>query len=117
MQTWKRRALGYLILLGAAILLTAKGYQIGMRVYEGRPRTYLDSLQFAVEMFTTTGFGGDSPWESAEMHTFVAVTDLLGMVLLVGALPVFVAPIVENALSTTTPQELETAVTDRKSVV
>jgi Trk K+ transport system NAD-binding subunit len=112
MQTWKRRALGYLILLGAAILLTAKGYQIGMRVYEGRPRTYLDSIQFAVEMFTTTGFGGDSPWESAEMHTFVAVTDLLGMVLLVGALPVFVAPIVENALSTTTPQELETAVTD-----
>jgi Trk K+ transport system NAD-binding subunit len=112
MQTWKRRAFGYLALLAAAIALTATGYQTGMRVYEGRPQTFLDSLQFAVEMFTTTGFGGDAPWESAEMQAFITVTDLLGMALLVGALPVFVAPIVESALSTTTPQELETAVTD-----
>jgi Trk K+ transport system NAD-binding subunit len=112
MQTWKRRAFGYLSLLTVAILLTATGYQTGMRVYEGRPRTFLDSLQFAVEMFTTTGFGGDSPWESAQMQAFITVTDLLGMALLVSALPVFVAPIVENALSTTSPQELETALTD-----
>jgi Trk K+ transport system NAD-binding subunit len=112
MQTWKRRAIGYFVLLAAAIVLTAKGYQIGMRVYEGRPRTFLDSLQFAVEMFTTTGFGGDSPWHSAEMNVFITLTDLLGVALLVGALPVFVAPIVENTLSTTTPQELGTAVSD-----
>jgi len=112
METWKRRALGYLALLTAAIVLTARGYQAGMRVYEGRPRTYLDSLQFAVEMFTTTGFGGDSPWTSAEMQAFVTVTDLLGMALLVGALPVFVGPVVEGALSTATPTELETTVTD-----
>jgi Trk K+ transport system NAD-binding subunit len=112
MDVWKRRALGYLLLLFAAIILTAAGYQAGMRVYEGRPRTFLDSIQFAVEMFTTTGFGGDAPWESAEMQAYIAVTDLLGMALLVGALPVFVAPVVENALSTTVPQELETGVTD-----
>ncbi len=112
MQTWKRRALGYFVLLAAAIVLTAKGYQTGMRVYEERPRSFLDSLQFAVEMFTTTGFGGDSPWTSAEMHVFITVTDLIGMALLVGALPVFVAPVVENTLSTTTPPELETTLTD-----
>jgi len=111
MQPWKRRALGYIVLLATTIVLTATGYQTGMRVYEGRPRTLLDSLQFAVEMFTTTGFGGDAPWESAEMQAFITVTDLLGMAILVGALPVFVTPIVESALSTTAPQELETAVT------
>jgi Trk K+ transport system NAD-binding subunit len=83
-----------------------------MRVYEGRPRTFLHSIQFAVEMFTTTGFGGDAPWESPEMQAFITVADLVGMALLVGALPVFVAPVVENALSTTTPQELETSLTD-----
>jgi Trk K+ transport system NAD-binding subunit len=112
MQTWKRRALGYFVLLATTILLTATGYQTGMRVYEGRPQTFLDSLQFAVEMFTTTGFGGDAPWVSAEMQAFITVTDLLGMALLVSALPVFVAPVVESALSTTAPQELETDVTD-----
>ena len=111
-QTWKRRAIGYLTLLATAIVLTAAGYQTGMDVYEGRPRTFLDSLQFAVEMFTTTGFGGDAPWTSPEMQAFITVADLLGMVLLVGALPVFVAPIVENALSTTTPHKLETDLTD-----
>jgi Trk K+ transport system NAD-binding subunit len=112
MQIWKRRALGYLVLLATTIVLTATGYQTGMRVYEGRPQTFLDSLQFAVEMFTTTGFGGDAPWESAEMQAFITVTDLLGMAVLVGALPVFVTPVVESALSTTAPRELETAVAD-----
>jgi Trk K+ transport system NAD-binding subunit len=111
-RTWRRRALGYLVVLSVAIMITAGGYQIGMRVYEGRPRTYLHSLQFAVEMFTTTGFGGDAPWESAEMQAYITVADLLGMALLVGALPVFVGPVVENTLSTTPPSKLETDLTD-----
>ncbi|MFT4950344.1 MAG: Trk K+ transport system NAD-binding subunit [Natronomonas sp.] len=111
-RAWQRRAFGYLLVLFAAIVVTAGGYQIGMRVYEGRPRTYLDSLQFAVEMFTTTGFGGDAPWNSAEMQAYITVADLVGMALLVGALPVFVGPIVENTLSTTTPSKLETDLTD-----
>ena len=110
-RTWRQRALGYLFVLFIAIILTAAGYQFGMRVYEGRPRTFLDSIQFAVEMFTTTGFGGDAPWQSPEMQAFITVADLLGMALLVGALPVFIGPIVENTLSTTAPSELETDLT------
>ena len=110
-RTWRRRALGYLLVLSLAIVLTAAGYQFGMRVYEGRPRTFLDSVQFAVEMFTTTGFGGDAPWQSPEMQAFITAADLLGMALLVGALPVFIGPIVENTLSTTAPSKLETDLT------
>ena len=111
-RTWRRRALGYLLLLTLAIILTAAGYQFGMRVYEGRPRTFLDSIQFAVEMFTTTGFGGDAPWQSPEMQAFITVADLIGMALLVGALPVFIGPAVENTLSTTAPSKPETNLTD-----
>ena len=110
-RTWRRRALGYLLLLTLAIILTAAGYQFGMRVYEGRPRTFLDSIQFAVEMFTTTGFGGDAPWQSPEMQAFITAADLIGMALLVGALPVFIGPAVENTLSTTAPSKLETDLT------
>ncbi len=106
-QGWKRRAIGYVVFSGIALLLTALGYRWGMATYEGRPRTFLDSLQFAVEMFTTTGFGGDSPWESPQMNVFITVADLLGMVLLVGALPVFVGPFIERALSSTVPRRLE----------
>lgn len=112
MDDWKRRAIGYFVLLSVALLLTALGYRWGMRVYEGRPRTFLDSLQFAIEMFTTTGFGGDSPWTSPQMQAFIAVTDLLGMALLVGALPVFIAPLLENVLSTTAPERVDDDVSD-----
>ncbi|MFA9517375.1 TrkA family potassium uptake protein [Halopenitus sp. H-Gu1] len=112
MDRWKQRAVGYFLFVGVALVLTAMGYQWGMRVYEGRPRTLLDSFQFAVEMFTTTGFGGDSPWTSPEMQAFIAVTDLLGMAVLVGALPVLVGPLLERALSTAAPQKLTTDVTD-----
>ncbi len=112
MNGWRRRAFGYLGFVAVALVLTALGYQYGMRAYEGEPTTFLDSFQFAVEMFTTTGFGGDAPWESAEMQLFIAITDLLGMAVLVGALPVFVGPLLEEALSTSAPTELEAELTD-----
>jgi Trk K+ transport system NAD-binding subunit len=112
MDGWKRRALGYVVFVGVALLLTAFGYRHGMAVYEGRPRTFLESIQFAVEMFTTTGFGGDARWESEQMNLFIAVTDLLGMALLVGALPVVVGPLLDEALSTSAPTALEDELTD-----
>jgi K+ transport systems, NAD-binding component len=83
-----------------------------MRVFEGRPRTFLDSFQFAVEMFTTTGFGGDAPWTTPEMQLFVTVMDLVGMALLVGALPVVATPFLQNALSTSVPQEAASSLAD-----
>jgi Trk K+ transport system NAD-binding subunit len=102
---------GYVLFLFAVLLFTALAYQWGMRVFENRPRTLLESLQFTVEMFTTTGFGGDSPWESPQMNAFVAVMDLLGMVLLIGALPAIASPFLEEAFSTTVPRALEEALT------
>jgi Trk K+ transport system NAD-binding subunit len=102
---------GYVLFLFAVLLFTALAYQWGMRVFENRPRTLLESLQFTVEMFTTTGFGGDSPWESPQMNAFVVVMDLLGMVLLIGALPAIASPFLEEAFSTTVPRALEEALT------
>lgn len=112
MRRWKRRVIGYFGLLAGALVLTALGYQWGMGVYEGRPRTFIDSLQFVVEMFTTTGFGGDAPWHSSQMQLYILVTDLLGMALLVGALPVVASPLLERILSTTAPRKLEESLTD-----
>jgi Trk K+ transport system NAD-binding subunit len=112
MDGWKRRALWYSAFVALALIVTAVGYQFGMRTFEERPQTFLDSLQFAVEMFTTTGFGGDAPWDSSEMHLFIIVTDLLGMAVLVGALPVVVGPLLEEALSTSAPSQLETSLSN-----
>lgn len=112
MNGWKRRAAGYVAMLIVSLVVTAIGYQWGMQAYEGRPRTLIESLQFVVEMFTTTGFGGDSPWESPQMQIYVMLTDLLGMALLVGALPVLATPLLETIFSTTAPRTLSEDLTD-----
>jgi Trk K+ transport system NAD-binding subunit len=112
MSAWQRRVVGYFSLLFVALVGTALGYQWGMATFENRPRTFLDSFQFAVEMFTTTGFGGDAPWESEQMQAFIAVTDLMGMALLVGALPVVARPVLETILTETAPTALDDEVTD-----
>ena len=107
MNGLKRRVVGYFVILSVALVVTTLGYQWGMATYEDRPRTFLDSLQFTVEMFTTTGFGGDSPWESPQMHAYIIITDLLGMALLVGALPVVATPLLRSALSTSAPERAD----------
>ena len=112
MSAWQRRVVGYFSLLFVALVGTALGYQWGMATFENRPRTFLDAFQFAVEMFTTTGFGGDAPWESEQMRAFIAVTDLMGMALLVGALPVVARPVLETILTETAPTALDDEVTD-----
>ena len=109
MNTWGRRVVGYIGFLFLVMLLTAVAYQRGMRVYEGDPVTFLHSIQVVVEMFTTTGFGGDSPWTSPQMNVFITVMDLLGMALLIGVLPVVATPFLEDAFSTTVPIALEEA--------
>ncbi|WP_049984776.1 potassium channel family protein [Halobellus rufus] len=112
MSTWQRRVVGYAVFLVGVMLLTALGYQWGMRVYESDPVTFLHSLQVVVEMFTTTGFGGDSPWTSPQMNAFIIVMDLVGMALLIGALPVMATPFLEDAFSTTIPTAVEEALSD-----
>ena len=112
MSAWQRRVIGYFSLLFVALVGTALGYQWGMATFENRPRTFLGAFQFAVEMFTTTGFGGDAPWESEQMRAFIAVTDLMGMALLVGALPVVARPVLETILTETAPTALDDEVTD-----
>ena len=107
MDTWKRRVVLYAAFLGGMIAFTAVTYRWGMRVYENDPRTLIESFRFAVEMFSTTGFGGDAPWQSPEMNAYIAVMDLVGMALIFGALPVVATPLLESAFSTTVPRSLE----------
>jgi len=111
-NTWLRRAVGYTAFLLTVMTLTAVTYQWGMGTFEDDPVTFLHSLQVVVEMFTTTGFGGDSPWASPQMNAFIIVMDLVGMALLIGALPVLATPFLEDAFSTTIPTAIDDALTD-----
>ena len=71
MDKWQRRTVYYSVALVGIMLVYAVLYHHGMRVFEGESRTFLHSLQVVVETFTTTGFGSDAPWETAEMNALV----------------------------------------------
>jgi Trk K+ transport system NAD-binding subunit len=110
MDTWQRRTVGYLVGLVVVMLGYALLYQYGMTTLEDRPRTFLESLQYIVETFTTTGYGSDAGWSTPEMNVLVIVIDITGVVLIFLALPVMLFPLFEDALQTTVP----TSVSDRK---
>jgi hypothetical protein len=107
MDKWQRRTVYYVVLLTGSMLVFAVLYQNGMRIYEGRPRTFLHSVQIVVETFTTTGFGSDSPWTSPQMNVLVIVMDLFGTVLIFMAFPVLAFPLLEDILSTTVPTAVD----------
>lgn len=107
MNQWQRRTLGYLSSLTLLIVVYALAYDYGMTVYESRPQPFYQSLQVVVETFTTTGYGSDAPWETPEMNFFVMLMDATGVVLIFMALPVFVVPLFEQAVSTTLPTSVE----------
>ncbi|NHN61467.1 MULTISPECIES: TrkA family potassium uptake protein [Halorussus] len=107
MASWKRRTLYYVSTLAVVFVVYALVYDYGMTVYEGRPQPFYHSLQVVVETFTTTGYGSDAPWATPEMNVLVMIMDLTGVILIFMALPVFVVPLFEDALSTTLPTAVD----------
>jgi len=112
MNKWQRRTVYYSVVLVGIMLVYAVLYHHGMRVFEGENLTFLHSLQVVVETFTTTGFGSDAPWETAEMNALVILMDLTGVALIFMALPVLAFPLFQDALSTTVPTSVESGLGD-----
>ncbi|MFC4553148.1 MULTISPECIES: potassium channel family protein [Halorussus] len=107
MDTWQRRTVAYLGTLLAVIFGYALAYDYGMTTFEGQTQPFYHSMQVVVETFTTTGYGSDAPWQSLQMNVLVMVMDVTGVVLIFMALPVFVVPLFEEALSTAVPTAVE----------
>jgi len=115
MNRWQRRTVYYLSVLTVLMFSYAFAYHWGMVHLEGATgasATYLHSLQVVVETFTTTGFGSDAPWSSAFMNVLVILMDTTGTLMIFLALPVFLFPALENALSTTVPDTVDDGCAD-----
>lgn len=50
-----------------------------MMVFEGRSRSFIDSLSIVIETFTTVGYGTDAPWESPVIQILVMLMELTGV--------------------------------------
>ncbi|MFB6138093.1 MAG: TrkA family potassium uptake protein [Halobacteriaceae archaeon] len=107
MDRQRRRALGYLGLVAAAVLAYTLAYWWGMAAVEGRPRSLLRSLTVVVETFTTVGYGEDAPWTTPGMNALMVLMQLSGVSLVFLALPLFVAPWLESRLELRLPATYE----------
>jgi Trk K+ transport system NAD-binding subunit len=104
----RRRIFLYLTGLVAIAVLYALLYQAAIFYFEGTRITFIKALLTVVESFTTTGYGEDSAlWTTAPVQLLLISMEITGVGLIFLALPVFLAPWVEERLSQVAPTAVE----------
>ncbi|MBL4685227.1 MAG: NAD-binding protein [Nannocystaceae bacterium] len=96
MSSSRRRLL---LLIGAfplLLVIIALLYMSAMTHLEGETRGFWQSLEWAAETLTTTGYGRDAHWRNPAMILFVVVVQLVGMSVAFLVIPVFVMPYFEE---------------------
>ncbi|HET7177622.1 MAG TPA: NAD-binding protein [Solirubrobacterales bacterium] len=91
-----------LFVVGAAVV-----YMVGMARLEGRPRGFWDSLEWAAETLTTTGYGADAHWRHPAMVLFVVGVQFAGVFLVFLIVPLFLIPFLESRFEVRLPQEIQ----------
>lgn len=101
-----QRLLLFLAALPATMVVMATLYMLGMEHLEGAPRTFLESLQWASETITTTGYGNDSHWRHPVFALYVILGQIMGQFLVFLIFPIFLLPYLEERFQTRLPRFL-----------
>jgi Trk K+ transport system NAD-binding subunit len=91
-----KRFLAILGLLPLIVVVLAWIYMAGMAHLEGHPRSFLQSLQWATETITTTGYGADSAWSHPVMALYVVLVQFAGQFLIFLVFPMVILPYFEE---------------------
>jgi len=114
MKRWQRRVAQTIGAVAVLVVLSSIAYHYTLVVIEGRSPSYFQSTQVVVEIFTGTGFGSDSPWETPFANILVIFLDLSTFLLLFIVLPYVFQPILEDRLTPTPPER--TNLTDHVAI-
>jgi len=87
-----QRFLALLTLLPTSVFVLALVYMLGMDRLEETPRTFLQSIQWAAETVTTTGYGADNRWNHPGMALFVILSQFFGQFLVFLIFPLVILP-------------------------
>ena len=90
------------ILLTSALL-----YQMGMAALEGKPRTFWQSLEWAGETLSTTGYGADAGWRHPAMVLLVVAVQFIGVFLVFLIVPIYLIPFLEERFEVRLPQRAD----------
>lgn len=101
---WRRRLAGAVVFVVLLVFVYSFVYQWAMWTFEGEARSFFASMQVVVESLTTAGFGGDThAWNTPQMNILVLLMNISGVLLVFLALPVFVFPMLQEALERPLP--------------
>ncbi|WP_227377116.1 potassium channel family protein [Haladaptatus halobius] len=104
----RRRALLYLASFAAVLSLYTFAYSWGMTTFEGEERSLMFSFSVVIETFTTTGYGVDAEhWTTPQMRLIMVAMQVTGVFLIFMALPLFVAPWIQQALRVSPPTSVD----------
>ncbi|WP_435194455.1 potassium channel family protein [Natronomonas sp. EA1] len=104
----RRRVVLYLIGLTVLVFAYTFLYQFVIAVFEGETVSFAKALLTVTESFTTVGFGEDSGlWSTTPVYLFLVVVQLTGVSLVFLAFPVFLAPYLQERISTTPPTAVD----------
>ena len=101
-----KRLLSVAALLPLIVMLLALIYMGGMDWLEGRPRSFLQSLQWAAETMTTTGYGADNAWRHPVMALYVILIQFAGQFLIFLIFPLVILPYFEERFEVRLPHQL-----------
>ncbi|AHG03483.1 metal transporter [Halobacterium sp. DL1] len=98
-----RRAIAYVgFLVGVGAVYTA-AFKLGMATFEDQPVSWMESVHFVTETFTTTGYGQFAPWSSDAMLAVVDFIDITAVFIIFLAIPLFAVPWLEEHLEAEPP--------------
>lgn len=90
--------------LGAFLIGSAILYQAGMARLEGKPRSFSQSVEWAAETLSTTGYGADAKWEHPAMVLLVIAVQFVGVFLVFLIVPIFMIPFLEERFEEKIPR-------------
>src|SRR5258706_8121114 len=105
MQRSTRRLLALLAGLVAFTIGSAVLYQLGMSRLEGQHRSIWQSVEWAAETLSTTGYGADSRWNHPLMVLFVVAVEFVGVFLFFLIVPIFMIPFLEERFEEKLPRD------------
>ena len=92
----ERRLLFFFAALPLSMLLFGTLYMVGMRLLEGEVRGFWESVGWAAETLTTTGYGSDAKWTHPLMWVLVIFVQFAGVLMVVAVFPIYLIPFFEE---------------------
>ncbi len=94
------------------VVVSAFLYMWGMAALEGKHRNFWESLEWAAESLSTTGYGFDSHWSHPLMVLLVVAVQFVGVFLVFLIFPIYLIPFLEERFEARLPKQAEAGLAD-----